>query len=1771
MLQDSPKLPDSIDNKDETIDDPTELEDIEASLTEYFGESQDEENEGKGDSPVVCSNLEISDNESTAKTSPDDSKNKYSENADSVNHIDNENEHSEKTDSENVDGSNNDNTDQTNDQSAVSSSVEEQTTVNETHGHLSCAKSTESSEDVESCTDHDAVSQIVQKEEMAQESVSDDEPAKRGSRSSSESRNVFEIFPIDESTPTDKECVANYVENNENAENTTCLTCPLVQEPTSVKTSVEEIVMPKRKPIFKSKATLSDLTEDNTADSADINDSVIQKAKEKYPELKELRVTLGVNSLTVPESVPVECVEKPSKTVSKNFIGKSLKQKVRDRKQVKKDRGLKKSCNTTSKTSKGLSQELKSLHEPSIHHKISAQYNSDRSKPLKKRTRHCVSAHAPVTKEATEKKTSANANHLSISKRTKSDQSKITNNKIRKDVKNMKENSLKVKTKKETSSVNSKEVTLKDEKDSTDSISEPELEKTTVVEKVEIQIELSSEKSDVVQESGPVSELSDKSESQNQKATIVKKYPERTCKARLSQCTGTGNKSSDQKKTKPDLKPVDLKKRDQSDKTEVQKEKESEEKADADKKLKKKRKRKVKPWSWGNEKKRSKPKLKFNSNVDVSTNELLTEQSGIENNCSRFPVSSENKDTDTSVKNSTCSTIDSTHMANNIPEELSEQDNKSKKVIKCRKTRMASLSSHADQTCDSVETNARSQDPENPAANEAGNSIVVADAAEIINPMIDNELEPDAHDDNFPHVSPDSGIQSLAGSPAGNESPNSVILANTELPSASKTNMDLPVSVLKQTALSTVVSVTCSDSTVCASSVGLVSTVYCATASASVSSFSVTTSIKSLTETTTVYSKSSPLSSVLLSTSTVVNSVKNDTAFSDKTNIAMKVSSKHDMDSQVPNAQSPSKKKNRAKFLHLHKASTLLQKGRLPTEEEKEQRLEDKFDYLNKHGTKTKISPCEDIDISHNSAVTKLCHESISDLDLIKETKKSSDFESKACTSSFLSTINVNDILQSEPEDETPNVETSLVNTELSPEVVQNVEIQRVIECEDEESYKSNKKKKKSKKKSKRKRSHSKSEEPPCKINKPKRDVIEQVQSTVEHRETNTNLETGDNTEICDNAELGGLSRHNQCTSVDNSSFTPHSESETFCQDIVNSLVAIVQDLNDSKQDCSESVHTDDTAPAIEGTFDVEADCASLKESLPEENKPVEHMFSHYEPISEPEDDDCNIVTDNVEIDTNAEDNLENEIDENLNAMESQEFEIKNVIDGIQTVIENWDNDDNHLDDSTEKDTLLPIDNETELTHTQPLQRKRGRPPKGTKKAKLPTLQKYRNKYFNLNKIKAKGAHQPIRTYQELMIKRGPGRPKGSKNKEKTNIVKIKRPRGRPKGALNKVNRIDHAVNAEDKLKTSTVNKVTESSNAILGHKEPAPSFTLMQWRESSVMRGMGEEKKKRGRPRKHPLPVEGKLPKKRGRPVLNKNKVHDGIGSGGSGVSKGRSELGGVRDGEVHVKKKPSQKKGLKLNKHKDTAGTLNSLISPARLDNDIEAEVQDYSGREIAQSISSHDSDTSGAGSNLCTKTSAIQLWMEMSKHRRKKNKKKLLHFKSKHKNIIDPVFNAEVDMLTGHFPRLSISPRGETYLKVRPGEVPLPSIFKIVRIDVKKKKKDKLFVFEKAKPLKPKNDELSTKDKIKLGRRISILGESFMDIDGSGDQKQCNLPPKKRHKMFSLGGPEDGKPEKRKVGRPRKQSSTIGHSQPEFAFGKLLHSHVVLCHLLLVVCQS
>lgn len=169
-----------------------------------------------------------------------------------------------------------------------------------------------------------------------------------------------------------------------------------------------------------------------------------------------------------------------------------------------------------------------------------------------------------------------------------------------------------------------------------------------------------------------------------------------------------------------------------------------------------------------------------------------------------------------------------------------------------------------------------------------------------------------------------------------------------------------------------------------------------------------------------------------------------------------------------------------------------------------------------------------------------------------------------------------------------------------------------------------------------------------------------------------------------------------------------------------------------------------------------------------------------------------------------------------------------------------------------------------------------------------------------------------------------------------------------------------------------------------------------------------------------------------------------------------------------------------------------------------------------------------------------------------KRNRKKKKLLYFKTKHKNIVDPAFLADMEFITRNFDSLLISLSACDEFSLCDYENQLPSIFQLPAIIVKKKKKEVQQLLDRYKRFKSVREhnisEDVTKDKLKSIRKLSAVDSPHHnDHQFQFTNQQC-LPPKKRHKLFTATQTESNYsasvvdvevkiPERRKVGRPRK----------------------------------
>ena len=1103
------------------------------------------------------------------------------------------------------------------------------------------------------------------------------------------------------------------------------------------------------------------------------------------------------------------------------------------------------------------------------------------------------------------------------------------------------------------------------------------------------------------------------------------------------------------------------------------------------------------------------------------------------------------------------------------------------------------------------------------------------------NPSIPN-LDQQQQQDNEPrldtaHVSTDSGIESVAGSPVGNESPNSVL--GSEAPhsiayhptaiqfSSNNITTNSNKSVFADSIFSTISSsvlLTCSSS--------------------------ATTSTDSLVKNLDLSNNTGR--SVCTTTCSVVSSVCFPSVCESETLTDVKdvnctpelLRDKQSNSTEMlkePNVGSisPSKKKNRAKFLQHFKTSVLLQQGRMPTESEKEQMLEDKFSYLNKvRGNESKegvtklVYPNDTVLFKPDTAISTHSSETASKSD--KKNHEPVETSAEPISNKLVNKIDVESLVNVADNRANDTVDALTIEQNRVNDTVDalTIEQNRANDTVDAVTIEQNK-------------ANDTVDALTIEQNRANDTCV--VDALVIEQETSPN--TVSSTDPCDLSEITIKS-----ASTEDTEELP----ETLSSDLETVLSDNGPEQSNGNQLDSEicaehsiptqSNHTDanneslvgDSASSGTDTEEVSAQFCQKDNSEADS----QHLGLSQNDSNENIKGDTKLLQD-IKNTTEQFDTSQNDDDNEINSeniLSSQEF-VEHGLDEEETV-----------DNSQSKKFEMPIDHsessqddivcdkgdftasvpdyfhthqifkqsefsgKVENTEQIKTSKKRGRPP--GKKSILLKVKKKLGKTFNIKqkvmesfKIKKKSGRPPKKIVT-LSVKRKPGRPKGSKNKNKhisvinkqlgetddsqsINKVKKNKP-GRPKGSLNKPKLI--------------------SANPADVRTESHSSFSLMQWRDSKEQTGL--KKRKPGRPRKNPLPTDlvaktkAKFQKKNGeynvsdistqrdlcphqyvsRHIENNTDVDnqaalDSVFNFPPSDNYNRTDLlvseaieedlatsPHIRKSKLHLSGKKSNhksKESKRHSKHKsygpgpdlneidltqdydfnaDDIEMPNLLESPHAFGVPAEVYSAFGSGSVPPQSDRSIDSDASGAGSSLGAKSN-FQFMFDFSKHKRKKNKKKLFFFKTKHKNIIDPVYVGEVDCLIRDFPSLSISAPEETYIKVRPGEVPLPSIFKVSIINVKKKKKDKLSVFEKSRPLKHKDlYESDLRERVKLGRRKGIddnLFETF-NTDLADLQDSQYLPPKKRHKLFSALDADKSRShvsqksqEKRKVGRPKK----------------------------------
>ncbi|KAG1709134.1 Histone-lysine N-methyltransferase ASH1L [Nymphon striatum] len=169
---------------------------------------------------------------------------------------------------------------------------------------------------------------------------------------------------------------------------------------------------------------------------------------------------------------------------------------------------------------------------------------------------------------------------------------------------------------------------------------------------------------------------------------------------------------------------------------------------------------------------------------------------------------------------------------------------------------------------------------------------------------------------------------------------------------------------------------------------------------------------------------------------------------------------------------------------------------------------------------------------------------------------------------------------------------------------------------------------------------------------------------------------------------------------------------------------------------------------------------------------------------------------------------------------------------------------------------------------------------------------------------------------------------------------------------------------------------------------------------------------------------------------------------------------------------------------------------------------------------------------GNNLLSSPgSSLSLSSEILRQKRLKFKN-LRNFRSKHKNIVDPVFLADLEELSQAMINCNLC-KTTAVPFLQPGEVKLPSMFIVKRIVKKRKISDKIVMHKKC------DKEFSGSDTDNLGakeksRRRTKRLSSFANFSSEGLSKNDNkivtgedeqrLPLKKRHRHLSTSAGND-----------------------------------------------
>nr|XP_053639713.1 uncharacterized protein LOC128693874 [Cherax quadricarinatus] len=171
-------------------------------------------------------------------------------------------------------------------------------------------------------------------------------------------------------------------------------------------------------------------------------------------------------------------------------------------------------------------------------------------------------------------------------------------------------------------------------------------------------------------------------------------------------------------------------------------------------------------------------------------------------------------------------------------------------------------------------------------------------------------------------------------------------------------------------------------------------------------------------------------------------------------------------------------------------------------------------------------------------------------------------------------------------------------------------------------------------------------------------------------------------------------------------------------------------------------------------------------------------------------------------------------------------------------------------------------------------------------------------------------------------------------------------------------------------------------------------------------------------------------------------------------------------------------------------------------------------YGSQELKTKIKSENGKPSFCAATLSFK--------QMHKKKRKKPK----HFKSKHKNIVDPVFLADLEDLTRCIQQCSIS-KIPVLQQTKPGEILLPSIFRLRKVSLAAKKRRGS---EKTRTSDRESGTEGESGKEKAsGKRKKKLQEVPKQGRERTEANEQRLPLKKRHRHISTAVPATPEPPK------------------------------------------